>query len=142
MNVELLSLVLNFILGGSGLVMLFSIRSMKKKAEGDASQSVAQAKVVEAEAEGKQIENMLKIAEAWENQTAALEQRLQLKDEQSIELSKQVAALSEQVNKLTKEVTGLRKQTTRMIELIDIITPDNLDEIKLKIKKLHEDNQA
>jgi oligoribonuclease (3'-5' exoribonuclease) len=53
-----------------------------------------------------------------------------------------VAALSEQVNKLTKEVTGLRKQTTRMIELIDIITPDNLDEIKLKIKKLHEDNQA
>ena len=140
MNTEVISLVLNFILGG-GLLTVITVKSLRKKADGDASQSVAQAKVIEAQAENQQIENMTKIAEAWEKQTAALEERLKFKDEQHDAISRQMTELSAKVESLTKEVASWRKLTKRMVDLIDKVTPDTLEETKQTIKQLHDESK-
>lgn len=132
---EIVGLVISFISTG-GLITVLTLGSTRKKAEGQASQEIAQADVVEEEANSKKIDNMAKLFDLIEKQTIKLNQ----KDEKAEQLSTQVSELSQQVCALTKEVSMLRKQTKRMIELIDVITPDNLEEIKLKIKKLHEES--
>lgn len=140
MNTEVISIILNFVLSG-GLITIITVKSLRKKADGDASQSVAQAKVIEAQAENQQIENMTKIAEAWEKQTAALEERLKFKDEQHDAISRQMTELSAKVESLTKEVASWRKLTKRMVDLIDKVTPDTLEETKQTIKQLHDESK-
>lgn len=140
MNTEVISIILNFVLSG-GLITIITVKSLRKKADGDASQSVAQAKVIEAQAENQQIENMTKIAEAWEKQTSALEERLKFKDEQHDAISKQMTELSVKVESLTKEVASWRKLTKRMVDLIDKVTPDTLEETKQTIKQLHDESK-
>lgn len=140
MNTEVISIILNFVLSG-GLITIITVKSLRKKADGDASQSVAQAKVIEAQAENQQIENMTKIADAWEKQTSALEERLKFKDEQHDAISKQMTELSAKVESLTKEVASWRKLTKRMVDLIDKVTPDTLEETKQTIKQLHDESK-
>lgn len=140
MNTEVISLILNFILGG-GVLVFVTIKATKKKADGEASQSVAQAKVIEAQAESQQIDNTAKLVELWEKQYEALEQRLNAKDEQNKLLGDKVQELSTKVGDLTKEVANWRKLTKRMVDLIDKVTPDNLEETKQTIKKLHDESK-
>lgn len=140
MNVELISLIAN-ILFGSGFLGILTVKAFRKKADGDASQSVAQAKVIEAQAENQQIENMTKIADAWKQQTSALEERLKYKEEQHDVISKQITELSANVESLTKEVASWRILTQKMVLLIDKVTPDNLEETKRTIKKLHDEKK-
>ena len=103
---------------GSGFLGILTVKAFRKKADGDASQSVAQAKVIEAQAENQQIENMTKIADAWKQQTSALEERLKYKEEQHDVISKQITELSANVESLTKEVASWRILTQKMVQLI------------------------
>lgn len=140
MNIELISLIANIVFG-SGFLGILTVKAFIKKADGDASQSVAQGKVIQAQAENQQIENMTKIAEVWKEQTTALEERLKYKEEQHDLICTQITELSAKVESLTKEVASWRILTQKMVILIDKVTPDNLEETKQTIKKLHDEKK-
>lgn len=112
--VEIVSLVLNLVLGTSLIVTLTTLRSIKREAE-------ANAKKAEALAKGSEIENVDAAVKIWR--------------ELAIKMSERQAKLSTQVDELSVEVRRLKNATNKIARLLDRITPENLGEMVDTIKK-------
>ncbi len=111
--IEIVSLILNFVLGGSLIVTVVTLRATKREAD-------ANAKKAEANAEGSEIENVDAAVKIWRDL--------------AVEMSKRQNDLSEQVVALSKEVRQLKTATNKVIRLLDRITPENLEDMVKKIK--------
>lgn len=111
--IEIASLILNAVLGGSLVVTIATLRATKREAE-------ANAKKAEANAEGSEIENVDAAVKIWRDL--------------AVEMSQRQNELSEQVVALSKEVRQLKTATNKVIRLLDRITPENLEDMVKKIK--------
>ena len=111
---EIISLVLNLLLGGGLLVTLATLKSTRLKAASEAKASEAQAKASE-------IGNVDSVAKMWR--------------EFAEEMKEQLDSMNRQVNILTKEVNRLRAINSKIVVLLDRITPENLVDMVEKIKK-------
>lgn len=111
--IEIVSLILNLILGGSLVVTIVTLRATKREAD-------ANAKKAEANAEGSEIENVDAAIKIWRDL--------------AVEMSSRQNELSEQVVVLSKEVRMLKTATNKVIRLLDRITPENLEDMVKKIK--------
>lgn len=118
-NFEIISLVLNLILGGSLIVTLKTLHATKLEAEANAQKAVASAK-------GSEIENVDSAVKIWR------ELAEKMADRQN--------GLAEQVEELSVEVRRLKNATNKVVRLLDRITPDNLGEMVEKIKQEIEDD--
>ncbi|HBG39909.1 MAG TPA: hypothetical protein DDW85_00680 [Porphyromonadaceae bacterium] len=104
---EIVSLVLNLVLGGGFIVTFITLKSTKKKAE--------------AEAKAAEIDNADAIIKMWRELAEKMEE--------------QYANVSIQVEKLSKEVNRLRSINSKIVRLLDRITPENMIEMVEKIKQ-------
>ena len=104
---EIISLVLNLLLGSGLIVTLVTLKSTIKKAE--------------AEAKASEIGNVDSVAKMWRELAEKME--------------KQYMNVNEQVDKLSKEVSRLRAINSKIVRLLDRITPENLVDMVEKIKQ-------
>jgi archaellum component FlaC len=104
---EIISLILNLLLGSGMIVTLLTLKSTKEKAAADAK--------------GAEINNVDAVAKMWR--------------ELAEKMSEQYTEVSEQVDKLTKEVNKLRSINSKIVRLLDRITPENMLEMVEKIKQ-------
>ena len=118
--IELFSLLLNLLLGGSLIVTLKTLKSTKIEAAANAKKAEADAKKAEAEAKHSELDNTEAVIKFWRELAESISTRQE--------------ALSMQVEELSVEVRRLKNATNRVIRLLDRITPENLDEMVKKIK--------
>lgn len=111
---EIISLVLNLLLSGGLVVTLVTLKSAQKKAA--------------AEAKKSEIENVDSVAKMWRELAEKMQQ--------------QYAEVNEQVDKLAKEVNRLRTINSKIVRLLDRITPENLSDMIEKIKKEIKDSET
>lgn len=119
--VELISIVLNLVLGTSLIVTLKTMKSIK-------AQAAADAKKAEAEAKSSEIENVDAALKIWRQ----LAERMSEKQQD----------LTQQVEELHTEVRRLKNATNRVARLLDRITPENMTEMVDAIKKEIEDEES
>lgn len=116
---ELISLVLNAVLGGGLLVTLFTLRSTRKKAS--------------EEAKASELDNVQDAIAIWRETAETLQKEL----EQSRERHQSV---QKEIESLRRAVTRLTSVNNKMVKLLDKITPENLDSMVEQIKKIHNEN--
>jgi rubrerythrin len=104
---EIISLILNLLLSSGMIVTLLTLKSTKAKAAADAKAA--------------EINNVDAVAKMWR--------------ELAEKMSDQYAEVSEQVDKLTKEVNKLRSINSKIVRLLDRITPENMLDMIEKIKQ-------
>lgn len=110
---EIVSIVLNVVLGGSLIVTFVTLRATKREAN-------ANARKAEALADGSEIDSVDAAIKIWRDL--------------AVEMASKQDILSKQVEDLSAEVRRLKNATNRVIRLLDRITPDNLEEMVKKIK--------
>lgn len=144
MNTEVISIVLNFILGG-GFLIFVTIKAAKKKAEGEASQSVAQAKVIEAQAgveqgniKTKELDNVQEAISIWREMAESLKAERDEYKTSYVEVQKHNAEMAIQIEAINKKLTRLANINDKIVKQLDKITPENLEQMVDQIKKLHE----
>lgn len=103
---EIVSLVLNLLLGSGMIVTLLTLKSTREKAAADAKAA--------------EINNVDAVAKMWR--------------ELAEKMGDQYSEVQEQVDKLTKEVNKLRLINSKIVRLLDRITPENMIEMVQKIK--------
>lgn len=114
MTYELISTVINIVLGGGLIVTLATLRSTRQEAGAKAEKAAAEARADEI----KNVESAIKIwREVAENMTD------------------KYTDLSVQVENLAKEVNRLRQVNNKILKLLDKITPDNLEHTVNEIKE-------
>lgn len=112
---ELLSIILNVVLGSGFIASLITLRSTKKTAGAKAQQAVAEARANEL----KNVESAITI---W-RQIAE-------------NMSAQYQDLSEQVEALRKEVRRLNSINNKTLKLLEKVNSENIEVIVEQIKKI------
>lgn len=110
---EIISLVLNLVLGSGFLITFVTLRSVKAKADAEARKAVAEAKKQE-------ISNMASLVQMWQDY--------------AVNMGDKHNELLEQVEKLRSEVNRLRLVNNKIVRLLDRLTPENMNEMVQKIK--------
>ena len=111
---EIISLVLNLVLGTGFLVTFVTLKSVKAKASAEARKAVAEAKEHE-------IGNMASLVKMWQDMAE--------------DMGGKHNQLLEQVDKLRSEVNRLRLVNNKIVRLLDRLTPENMNEMVAKIKE-------
>lgn len=117
---DILSIVLNLILGGGLIITFATLKAQKKQADGNASQAVAAAKQAEASAESTEIQNYSQIAKDWREYAQDAEMRYEA---MTLLMQKQIASLTRDVNKLST-------QLNQILLIIKEINHDNIEQKK------------
>jgi len=123
---SIISLILNLALGGGLFVSLATIKSQKRK--------------VAAEAQSTELGNVQEVISMWRELADSLKKDLEESKSNSDKMSENYLQLIQQVESLKKEIIRLRQINLKMLELLDKITPENLEQIIEKIKKIHNEN--
>lgn len=110
---QLISLVLNLLLGSGLVVTLATLRSVRKEASG-------KAKKVVAEAQTNEIQNVEAAIKIWR--------------EIAQDMANNYERVSREVDTLSKEVVKLRASNNRIAKLLNNITPENLESVVQDIK--------
>lgn len=118
---ELISTLINVVLGGGLFVTMLTLRSQKKKVAAEAS-------LAEAVAESSELDNAEKIARMWRENFEAL--NLELKDTRL-----RAAEMALQVEALRKEVEKLTRIQNKIANLLNTIEHPNIAKIKEELQK-------
>ncbi len=119
---EILSLVLNALLGGSLIVTLVTIRPTRKKAF--------------AEAKASELDNVQEVIGIWRQAVENLKVELADSRQKNEAMN---ASMQKEIESLRKAVARLTTINNRMVKLLDKITPENLDSMVEQIKKIHDE---
>ena len=112
--IEIISLILNLVLGTGLIVTMATLRSTKIEA-------AANAKKAAASASASEIQNVESVIKLWR--------------EMAEKMAEDRATLSERVDVLSTEVRRLKNATNKVVRLIDRITPENMEETKTIVRK-------
>lgn len=112
--IEIVSVILNLVLGGTVLKQLGTLKSVKLEAAANAKKAAANAKEADASAQSSELANVEAAIKIWRNMAQ--------------EMATDRAMLAEQVEELSSEVRRLKNATNRMARLLDRITPENMTE--------------
>lgn len=126
--VDIVSLILNLVLGTGLFVTLVTLRSVKREATANAETAEANAKAVAALAKANEIDNVESAVKIWRELATRMGDRQQ--------------KLATQVEELSVEVRRLKNATNRVVRLLDRITPENMQEMVEVIKKEIEHEQT
>jgi uncharacterized protein HemX len=114
------STLINVILGGGFIVTLITLKQQKKRSQGEADQAAAQADSIE-------LNNVEKAIEIWREIATDLKLKLKEAEEKSDRMADEIA-------QLRTEVKRLSVSNRKMIEMLNKITPENLERMIEKIK--------
>lgn len=132
MNTELISIILNFILGG-GFILLATIKATRKKA-------MAEADVEQGNVKTKELDNVQEAITIWRQMAESLKAERDEYKASYLEVQKHNADTALQMEAIRKQLTRLTEINSKMVKLLDKITPENLEQMVETIKKIHESN--
>lgn len=111
---EIISLLLNLVLGTGFIVSIYTLKSAKVEADANAKRAVAEARSIEI----KNAEGAIIIYHKLAN-----------------EMSEKYNQVAIELEGLRKEINKLNRINTRIMKLLDKITHDNMDLIISQIKE-------
>ncbi len=118
---EIVSIILNGVLGGGLLIQFMTTRSVKAKAK-------AEAELAEAEADASELSNADKAIRIYWDLAERLNTELQTQRAENV-------AVLKQIESLRREVTKLTAASNKILKLLDRITPENMESTIAQIKK-------
>lgn len=116
----LISTIVNVVLGGGFIASLITLKQQKKRSQGEADQAAAQA-------DSTELDNVEKAIRIWREMAESLQNDLR---DQRAKSDK----MTEEISLLRKEVCRLAASNRKMIEMLNKITPENLERMIEKIK--------
>lgn len=119
---EIVSLILNALLGGGLLVTLVTLRATKNKANADAK--------------GSELDNVQEAITIWREMSKKLHEELTVSREESEQMAIQ---MHKEIESLRRAVSRLTSVNNKMVKLLDKITPENLNDMVKKIKDIHDE---
>ena len=134
MNIELISLILNLVFGGGLFLTLLTLKSVRDKAAVEVEQLKTALEKSRTEVQSNELQNVDGAIKIWRETAESLRDEL-------VKSQGNYSAVITQLDGLRKEVTRLNNINTKMIKLLDRITPENLTEMVAKIKDLHNENE-
>jgi predicted RNase H-like nuclease (RuvC/YqgF family) len=129
--IELLIVVFGFVGSGYGLYGLVTVKSQQRKAEAEANK-------VREEVKTNELDNVQEAIKIWREMAESLKAERDEYKQSYLEVQKHNADMAEQLEAIRKELTRLTNINSKMVKLLDKITPENLSEMVDTIKKLHE----
>lgn len=126
MNTELISLILNIVFGGGFLATAVTLRAQKKKAD--------------AEAKNGELDNVQEAITIWRQMAESLKIERDEYKASYLEVQKHNTEMAEQLIAIRKQLARLTNINSKMVSLLDKITPENLENMVEQIKKLHNEN--
>lgn len=127
----LLATVFGFIGSGYGLYGVFTVKSQRRKAEAEANK-------VREEVKTNELDNVQEAIKIWREMAESLKAERDEYKQSYLEVQKHNSEMAEQMEAIRKELTRLTNINSKMVKLLDKITPENLGEMIDTIKKLHE----
>lgn len=127
----LLSMIFGFIGSGYGLYGVFTVKSQRRKAEAEANK-------VREEVKTNELDNVQEAIKIWREMAESLKAERDEYKQSYLEVQKHNSEMAEQMEAIRKELTRLTNINSKMVKLLDKITPENLGEMIDTIKKLHE----
>lgn len=128
---NLLTIVFGFVGSGFGLYGLFTIKAQKRKAEAEANK-------VREEVKTNELDNVQEAIKIWREMAESLKAERDEYKRSYLEVQKHNSEMAERMEAIRKELTRLANINSKMVKLLDKITPENLSEMVETIKKLHE----
>lgn len=110
---EIVSLILNLVLGGGFFISLATLRSTRIRADAEARKAKAEAKTTE-------IQNVDSAIKIWRDLATDMSEKYDL--------------VLVELEKLRREVNRLNRINTKIMKLLDKITPENMEAIVEQIK--------
>lgn len=129
--IGLITLIFGFAGSGFGIYGLVTIKSQKRKAEEEANK-------VREEVKTNELDNIQEAIKIWREMAESLKAERDEYKQSYIEVQKHNAEMVEQMEAIRKELNRLTNINSKMVKLLDKITPENLSEMVETIKKLHE----
>lgn len=118
---EVLLSIVSTLLTGGLIVTIVTLKATKKEADAKAQQALA-------EAQSKELENTNAAIKIWR--------------EMAEQLSQKYDVVMDELDKLRKEVSRLNRINTRIVKLLDKITPENMEMIVEQIKQeIHDEKK-
>lgn len=127
----LLTTIFGFIGSGYGLYGMFTVKSQRRKAEAEANK-------VREEVKTNELDNVQEAIKIWREMAESLKAERDEYKQSYMEVQKHNSEMAEQMEAIRKELTRLTNINSKMVKLLDKITPENLSEMIDTIKKLHE----
>lgn len=129
--IELLVVVFGFVGSGYGLYGMVTVKAQRRKAEAEANK-------VREEVKTNELDNVQEAIKIWREMAESLKAERDEYKQSYLEVQKNNADMAEQLEAIRKELTRLTNINSKMVKLLDKITPENLSEMVDTIKKLHE----
>ncbi len=127
MTFEVISIILNALLGGGLLLQFITLRSVKAKAQAEAETARAETETVKVATESSELDNVEKAITIWRNTAEKMSKEADEYRQRYSDLAREVAKLREDVNKQTASIN-------KILKLLDRITHENLEKIVEQIK--------
>lgn len=128
MTLEILSLVLNAMLGGGLLWQFVNLKAGKAKATAEAEKSQAEADSAKASAKSAELENAEKVIRMYSEAAESMKAETDQWRSRYTDLAKEVSLMRGEINKLTTS-------TNKILKLLDRISHENLEKIVEQIKQ-------
>lgn len=129
MNMELISLLLNLVLGGGFFISLLTIRAQRKKAN-------AEAKGADANAESTELDNVSKAISIWRESAQASENRYKELLENYISIASKMTGMECKMTELETTVKKLTATNNLILKILKEINHDNLEQKKQEAKDI------
>ena len=127
MNIELISLLLNLLLGGGFIVSVVTIRAQRNKAN-------AEAKGADANAESTELDNVSKAIAIWRDSAEASENRYKQLLENYISIASKITGMECKMVDLEATVKKLSATNNQILKILKDINHDNLEQKKEEAK--------
>lgn len=129
--ITLLATVFGFVGSGYGLYGLVTVKAQRRKADAEANK-------VREEVKTNELDNVQEAIKIWREMAESLKAERDEYKRSYLEVQKHNSEMAESLAAIKKELTRLTNINTKMVKLLDKITPENLSEMVETIKKLHE----
>lgn len=122
-------------LAGGGLSSVLVLRYTRQKAAAEAKQAEAGIKKAEAESEATELDNVQVAIKIWREMAESLQAELGKSRANYEQVTAEIACLRQQVKRLTDI-------NSKILKLLDKLTPENLERMVEQIKKeIHESTE-
>lgn len=122
-------------LAGGGLSSVLVLRYTRQKAAAEAKQAEVGVKKADAEADASELDNVQVAIKIWREMAESLQVELEKSRANYTQVTTEIACLREQVKRLTSI-------NSKILKLLDKLTPENLEKMVEQIKKeIHESSE-
>lgn len=122
-------------LAGGGLSSVLFLRITRQKVAAEAKQAEVGVKKADAEADASELDNVQIAIKIWREMAESLQVELEKSRANYTQVTTEIACLREQVKRLTSI-------NSKILKLLDKLTPENLEKMVEQIKKeIHESSE-